>query len=60
MQTIMTGVKELVYNAPKNPNLMQFTVANLQPGMPYGFTLIAFNFNGPSEESQMAVFKSCI
>jgi hypothetical protein len=59
MVDVLTGVSKMVYNAPKNPNQQQFMAVKLTPGNPYGFTLIAFNFNGPSIASEIAIFKPC-
>lgn len=56
----MTGQKKMIYNGSKNPNLLQYMALNLTPGAPYGFSVIAFNFNGPSIESNVAQFKPCV
>ena len=50
----------MIYDGRKNPNLLQYMAINLTPGSPYGFSVIAFNFNGKSIESNVAVFKPCV
>lgn len=50
----------MIYNGSKNPNLLQYMALNLIPGNPYGFSVVAFNFNGPSIESIMSQFKPCV
>ena len=57
---VMTGNKRMIYNGKKNPNLRQYLALDLTPGLPYGFPVVAFNFNGPSVESEIAIFKPCV
>ena len=59
MNDQISGKSEMVYNGRRNPNLMSFNAANLQTGKAFGFSVLAFNFNGAGELSEEAVFKTC-
>jgi len=62
-QLFMYDVKQdkttLVYDGQSNPNKLEFNVLGLTPGNQYGFTVVAFNFNGQSEPSEMTTYTVC-
>ena len=49
----------MIYDGARNPNTLQFTIQDLNPGQSYGYTVRAFNFNGAGDESTVAFFKPC-
>ncbi len=49
----------MIYNGENNPNRLSFNVANLKTGKAYGFSVLAFNFNGAGTLSEEAIFKTC-
>ncbi len=59
MNDQLGGKSTIVYDGRRNPNLMSFNAANLQTGKAFGFSVLAFNFNGAGELSEEAVFKTC-
>jgi hypothetical protein len=59
MTDFASGTKTMVYDGQRNPNNLQYTVYSLEPGQTYGFTVIAYNFNGAGEESEITLMKPC-
>lgn len=59
MLDVLGGDNKLVYDGSKNPNLLKFNMENLSPGNEYGFSIVAYNFNGRGPASEIAYFKSC-
>ena len=53
------GENKLVYDGSTNPNKLTFNKENLTAGNEYGFTVVAFNFNGFGPASEMKMLKSC-
>lgn len=53
------GAFTQVYNGINYPNVRTYTVTGLMTQFTYRFTLQAINFNGPSEESDVAEFIIC-
>lgn len=49
----------MIYDGEFNPNLMNFNSENLIVGRAYGFSVVAFNFNGAGTASSLAIFKAC-
>jgi len=56
---VSTGVTTMVYDGWNNPNLLSYNCQNLKPGNRYGFSVVAFNFNGKGEASEIIYFGSC-
>jgi hypothetical protein len=50
----------VVYNGKDYPNVLKYSIAGLQTGITYRFTLQAINFNGLSPESEPAKFTVCL
>ena len=56
----VTEERTTIYNAPTNPNVLEFLAANLVKGRSYGFEVLAINFNGAGEQwSDVASFRAC-
>lgn len=53
------GENELVYDGSRNPNQLHFNMQSLTAGNEYGFSVVAYNFNGFGPASPTAMFKSC-
>lgn len=59
MYDVEGGENKLIYDGSRNPNQLRFNKENLSAGNEYGFSVVAYNFNGFGPSSQMAMFKSC-
>lgn len=59
MLNVTSQVTIMVYDGSSNPNLLSYNIINLIPGHKYGFTVVAFNFNGKGESSEVVYFSSC-
>lgn len=46
MFDVAGGETKMIYDGARNPNLVHWNQANLTPGNEYGFSVIAYNFNG--------------
>lgn len=49
----------MIYDGYQNPNLLEYEASSLTPGELYGFSVVAFNFNGEGEHSAMIWYKAC-
>ena len=49
----------LQFNGIGSPQINSYVVTNLSQGKPYRFKLLAYNYNGPSAESDIATFRAC-
>jgi hypothetical protein len=60
MLDLQGGDNVLVYDGFNNPNVKSLDQQHLTPGNSYGFSVLAFNFNGAGKVSPIAVFTACI
>jgi hypothetical protein len=51
MLDVEGGDNLMIYNGFNNPNLKEFSAENLTPGNSYGFSVLAWNFNGAGSVS---------
>lgn len=49
----------LVYDGRDNPSLTEFNMQGLTPGKTYGFSVVAFNFNGKGPASEVTPMTTC-
>jgi len=54
------GDFSIIYNGKNYPNVLRYTITGLTTSLPYRFTLSALNFNGFSDESDIASFIICV
>jgi len=59
MYDVKQDLTTLEYDGRANPSLLEFNVENLTPGEQYGFSVVAFNFNGQSEPSEVSTYTVC-
>lgn len=59
MLDLAGGENLMIYNGYNNPNIKSFLVENLTSSNAYGFSVVAWNFNGAGKVSDTSVFKSC-
>ena len=59
MYDVLGGENLLVYDGSTNPNQVRFNKEGLTPGNNYGFSVVAYNFNGFGPASDLAYFTSC-
>lgn len=56
----VTEERTIIYDAPTNPNVLEFLATGLVKGRSYGFEVLAINFNGAGEAwSAVASFRTC-
>ena len=48
-----------IYSGKHNPNTLKYNKQLLESGKIYGFSVIAYNFNGAGAESTVSYYKPC-
>jgi hypothetical protein len=59
MLDVEGGENMMIYDGSHNPNQLRFNKENLSAGNEYGFSVVAYNFNGFGPASTVAMYKSC-